>query len=408
MQRWWRDLRHLRVYFANHMFSVSPTGSFDLSPFGMKSTFFLLVALLPVSLTSAQSGHSHSHSRVIDFPDTAEYLSLTCDLHMHSVFSDGAVWPDIRVQEAQRDGLDCIAITEHLEYQPHKADIPHPDRNRAFDIATRVAGQSGLIVIPGSEITRDLPHGHANSVFISDANPMLVDDANDAYAEAYRQGGFTFMNHPNWGSQRKDGVARLEPMNIELIEKGHISGIEVVNDLTYSDEALEIALEYDLTIIGTSDIHGLVDWQYKVPEGGHRPITVVLAKEKTIEGIREALFAGRTAAYYLDKLIGKEENVLPLIEASLTLNVMGYGGDTSILNTSISNSSDTPYTLSNTSAYRFHDQADLIVVPAHRTLALKVKTGERLTDLALSFDVLNVITAPNEHPSVSLSATIGE
>jgi len=32
-----------------------------------------------------------------------------------------------------------------------------------------------------------------------------------------------------------------------------------------------------LTIIGTSDIHGLIDWQYNVPQGGHRPITLVFA-----------------------------------------------------------------------------------------------------------------------------------
>ena len=92
---------------------------------------------------------------------------------------------------------------------------------------------------------------------------MLTEDAEDAYAEAQRQGGFTFMNHPNWTSQRLDGVARMEEMNISLVEKGQIQGIEVVNDLTYSDEALEIALEHNLAIIGTSDIHGLVDWQYE-------------------------------------------------------------------------------------------------------------------------------------------------
>jgi len=373
----------------------------------MKRSFFLLIGSFFVLVSVGQNSHSHSHSRAIDFPDTEQYLSLTCDLHMHSVFSDGAVWPDIRVREAQRDGLDCIAITEHLEYQPHIDDIPHPDRNRAFEIAMRVAGESGLIVIPGTEITRSLPHGHANSVFISDANPMLTDDANEAYAEANRQGGFTFMNHPNWTSQRKDGVARLEPMNIELIERGHISGIEVVNDLTYSDEALEIALEYDLAIIGTSDIHGLVDWQYKIPEGGHRPITVILATDKSQEAIKEALFAGRTAAYYLDKLVGKPENVIPIVMASLSLEVNGYSGDSSVLNVTISNASDTPYTLANRSAYRFHDQTDLIVIPAQDSLNLKVKTGERQQSLDLSFEVLNVITAPDTHPEVTLSAEIG-
>jgi len=44
-----------------------------------------------------------------------------------------------------------------------------------------------------------------------------------------------------------------------LIRDGLLQGIEVVNDTTYSDEALQIALDYNLTILGTSDIHGIVD-----------------------------------------------------------------------------------------------------------------------------------------------------
>jgi len=80
---------------------------------------------------------------VIRFPDVPGYKTLTCDLHMHTVFSDGAVWPIIRVDEAMRDGLDVIAITEHLEYQPHKEDIPNPDRNRSHVVASNRAQQSG-------------------------------------------------------------------------------------------------------------------------------------------------------------------------------------------------------------------------------------------------------------------------
>lgn len=44
--------------------------------------------------------------RHIEFPDTAEYQTLVLDLHTHSVFSDGHVWPTVRVSEALRDGLD--------------------------------------------------------------------------------------------------------------------------------------------------------------------------------------------------------------------------------------------------------------------------------------------------------------
>ena len=374
----------------------------------MKRLSLFTALFLTAMSTMAQHGHSHEGGRVISFPDTAEYLSLTCDLHMHSVFSDGDVWPSVRVQEAQRDGIDCIAITEHLEYQPHRADIPHPDRNRAFDIATSAAGNSDLIVIRGSEITRSLPYGHANSIFLSDANPLLQDAAEDAYAQAALQGGFTFINHPNWGSQRKDGVARMEPEQLALIEKGQIHGIEVVNDLTYSDEAIELALEHNLTIIGTSDIHGLVDWQYEVAQGGHRPVTIVFARDRTEAGIKEALFAGRTVAYYLDTLIGREEMVMPLLEASLTLRTSGYGGDTSIARVTVENTSDAWFTLMNTSDYRFHDRGNLIDVPPHETVSFQVKTGQRRESIDLSFQVLNVVTAPDTHPELTLSAPVAQ
>ena len=34
---------------------------------------------------------------VINFPDTDDYQVYTVDLHTHSVFSDGHVWPTVRV-----------------------------------------------------------------------------------------------------------------------------------------------------------------------------------------------------------------------------------------------------------------------------------------------------------------------
>ena len=62
------------------------------------------------------------------FPDTSDGRKvLSVDLHTHSVFSDGHVWPTVRTWEAQRDGLAAMAVTEHVEYQPWRDDIPHPD-----------------------------------------------------------------------------------------------------------------------------------------------------------------------------------------------------------------------------------------------------------------------------------------
>src|SRR5574339_7361 len=112
----------------------------------------LLLLLITTSSLLAQPTHSHRLGRVLEFPDIPGYKTVKCDLHIHTVFSDGSVWPNIRVQEALLDGLDAISLTEHLEYQPHKADIPHPDRNRSYQIALEEAKDHNLIIIKGSEI----------------------------------------------------------------------------------------------------------------------------------------------------------------------------------------------------------------------------------------------------------------
>ena len=104
--------------------------------------------------------------RTMSFPDTEEYLTISTDLHTHSVFSDGHVWPNIRVAEAQKDNIDVLAITEHLEYQPHIMHIPHENRNAAYIEAKRSASGTDLIVINGSEITREMPPGHINAIFV--------------------------------------------------------------------------------------------------------------------------------------------------------------------------------------------------------------------------------------------------
>ena len=182
---------------------------------------FLFIFLLSVNKISAQRPF---------FKSVPGAHWVSSDLHIHTVFSDGAVWPSIRVEEARREGLDLIAMTEHLEYQPHSDDIPHPNRNRSFTIANGMiqAGEQ-LQVINGSEITREMAPGHINAVFIKDGNKLLHADSLSGIIEANKQGGFVFWNHPNWDSQRKDGIARLDPFHKFLIDKHFLHGIEVVN-----------------------------------------------------------------------------------------------------------------------------------------------------------------------------------
>ena len=373
----------------------------------MRKTYLIAVLLLLFSVPLAsRAQHYHETERAIEFPDVPGYHTLKTDLHIHTVFSDGSVWPDIRVQEALRDGLDAIALTDHLEYQPHKSDIPHPNRNRSYQIARKAAKDNGLIVINGSEITRSMPPGHSNAVFLDDANPLLQEDPMEAFRAAKRQGAFIFWNHPMWTAQVKSGIPTLTDMHSDLLRKGMLHGIEVVNTHNYSGEALQIALDHDLAIVGTSDIHGLIDWEYDVPRGGHRPVTLVFATERSKQGLKEALVEGRTAVWFNNMLIGRQEYVVPLIKASLSVEEAAYQEDSSVLDVFFENTSDVEYVLENQSDYPFHARADIVRLKPHETTRLQVKTRERTSSIDLAFEVLSAVVAPDEHPVVSLQVTV--
>lgn len=366
----------------------------------------LLSSLILLFTLTVLAHDPHKQGRKIQFPDIPGYKTLKVDLHQHTVFSDGDVWPSIRVEEAEKDNLDAISLTEHLEYQPHKSDIPHPDRNRTYNLALNAKNDTTLIIINGSEITRKMPPGHTNALFLSDANKMLIPDSIEVFREAKRQGAFTFWNHPNWLGQVKDGVAKLTDMHKFLLKEKLLDGIEVVNDVTYSDEALQIALDNNLTLMGTSDIHGLIDWQYGVPDGGHRPITLAFAKEKTEASLKEALFERRTVVWFNNTLIGREQFLVPLIQQSLTVEGTSYYGKTSVLTVKIKNSSSTEYILENTSAYLFHDNANIITLKANGITKIEVKVMQNLQSLDLKFKVLSAVTAPKTHPSIIIPVTV--
>ena len=155
-------------------------------------------------------------------------------------------------------------------------------------------------------------------------------------------------------------------MHLEMIKNGLLEGIEIVNDTTYSNEAFQLALDHDLTILGTSDIHELIDWQYRIPSGGHRPVTLIFAREKTSESLKKALREGKTVVWFNKKLLGKEENLLPLINASLSVSSASYIQNTTIVHVVLSNNSDAPYLLQNKSSYDFYNTCLLYTSPSPR------------------------------------------
>ena len=384
----------------------------------------LLLVIISINYSAIYGQKTEKYTRKIFFPDIDGYKTLLTDFHQHTVFSDGSVWPTIRVEEAIKDGLDAISLTEHLEYQPYSKDIPNPDRNRAYNIAKSFAENKNksldrkLIVINGQEITRSMPPGHINAIFLNDANKLLhPKDSLKGILAANKQDAFVFWNHPAWPAQRSDGIAKLDEFHKYLIEKKLLHGIEVVNELYYSEEALRLALENDLTIMGTSDIHGLVDWLFKVPDDnessngtlpGHRPVTIIFSKDKSEDGIKDALFAGKTAVFYNELLIGKEENLKPLVEKCLVINnindlELGYSedGKSTIKKVEIKNVSDAPFILKNLNSFTFETNSDIINIMPNSIHSISVKTkGKPLNEL--KFEVLNGIIAPKKYLNISL------
>jgi hypothetical protein len=279
----------------------------------------------------------------INIPDIPGYLTLKCDLHMHTVFSDGNVWPTIRADESWREGLDVIAITDHVEYMPHSYDITTPIE-RSYEIAKPRADEFGLILIKGAEITRDMPPGHFNVLFLDSISALYKDDFWDAIQAAVDQDAFIIWNHPGW---RQPGEIPIwYDAHTRLFEEGHMHGMEIVNERSYYPLAHQWCLEKNITMLGNSDIHNPIGMDIDFGAGSHRAITLVFAKKLSEESVKEALVKGRTAVYHKDMLIGKQEFLAPIFEKSVSIAsplLVSRAGETFSLQ--VTNHSDVPFIL---------------------------------------------------------------
>lgn len=239
-------------------------------------------------------------------PGIPGYKTLKCDFHLHTVFSDGEVWPTTRVVEAFRDGLDAIALTDHASYVPHKDDVK-PDGARPHEIARRVAAQLGVILVPGIEVNDG--NIHFNALFVTDANALRGVPLKEALARARQQGGFAFWNHPGW-----KGKPEWFPLVAGLYDARLFNGMELLNGPSFYPEAYPWIEERKLTILANSDAHRPMADSY---EKRGRPVTLVFAKTADAAGVREALQARRTAAWMNGEVWGFEEHLAALVGGAL-------------------------------------------------------------------------------------------
>ena len=327
---------------------------------------------------------NHDNARqTINVPDIDGLKTLKCDFHIHTVFSDGDVWPTVRVKEAWQEGLDVIALTDHTSDVPSKKNIIGGP-NAPYEIAKPEAEELGIMLIHATEISRDKEKGgHLNAIFITDAVPLLNENTAQALKEATKQGAFIIWNHPGWDID----TCKMFKANEKFIADGNINAVEVFNEAEWYPRALRWTKQYNIAAVATSDIHGLVKNQYHTERGVNRPMTLVFAKDKTQESLKEALFAHQTLAYFDNSLAGDNTLLAKFMKASLKIEKISSNDKrTSYL---ISNISDIPYqlTLESGTDVLFPSNAGVVYQVQKGTSSIKANVRNLHTD---EFKSLNI------------------
>lgn len=307
---------------------------------------YRIIVIAPLLLMSAviQAQVENIDRLEVKVPDIPGYHTLKCDFHLHTIFSDGTVWPSVRVTEAWEYGYDAIAITDHIEGKPYRKHVPI-DYNAPNEIAKNEGAIKDIIVIGGVEITRNMPPGHINGIFIEDANKIVTDRVRDRFKrfkamtgdyafvdsidrhhqdyliamEAVKaQDGFSFWNHP--GPPGKYDSLTIYPEHLDLIKKGLLHGVEVSGWGAYWPEAFQWCLDYDLALLSNSDYHYPHGISNKSSRSARRNMTLVFAEERTEASIKEALRANRSAIWVNEMVIGRQEHIEPLFYHAITLS----------------------------------------------------------------------------------------
>ena len=213
---------------------------------------------------------------------------LVADLHIHPYPGDGSL-PVWELQhEAERRGLDVIAVTAHNNRVGLALGAQLPLRS------------TKTIVIPGQEITTPTYH------LIALGTDTLIDwrlTAREAIAAIHLQGGVAIAAHPTNASWRDDDQETLRMLD----------GAEVAHPSSrynYSpgrDEFLQFFLRVRSISPGVAPI-GSSDFHMSAPLGLCR--TYLFVDERTPAGVLEAIRQGRTvAADPHGRMFGADENI---------------------------------------------------------------------------------------------------
>ena len=392
----------------------------------MKKLLTLAVALAATLSASAQLYYTDSANKdMLRFneregrqrvemvlPQVRGFNIYKADLHNHTIFSDGSVTPEFRIQEAWHDGLDVIAVTEHVEYRPYEGKMMNfltgyvpknvkpansnvirseatdagilSDLNYPVKLYQNAAKAYGITVIPGAEITREpTVIGHYNALFTKDNNTIYAKDPMQSIRNAKAQGAIVMQNHPGWRRTTLDMMEFEE----KVYGANLIDGIEIMNGGEFYPRAITRALKNKFFMSSNTDIHGSTAEDYVIGGNGHRNMTFIFAQENTLEALREAMESKSTLAYSHGTLAGEQSLLVDLFKASIATKVIqtASSGAKTVL---LTNNSSIKYTL------RFGNANPVILEPFTSIRATSGKDGK------LAVKVENMWCGEDAHPVV--------
>lgn len=336
--------------------------------------FYFLISLqlfaqsLDLISLSLEDKTSEPNKTNLYIPDILGYKTFKCDFHLHTVFSDGAVWPTVRVNEAVRDGLDVIAITDHLPGRKNKEYISG-DHNSSYDIALPSAKSKGITLIKGAELTFSAKNGHYNALFITDAN-AIADSVSifKCIDVAVSQGAFITWNHPCWRLSKNDVNPEIQG---KLISEGKINGVEVFNSNNIYPLGLYLCANENFVFMSGSDAHNPIQ---KTEGQFSRPLTLVFAENKSEAAIKKALFGGRTLVLSHNIFAGRESYLRAMFDACIKLS---FSSGKCI----ITNASDIPFKL------QINEESSEMNVKEKASVTYKIKGDKK----KLHIKVLNML-----------------
>lgn len=357
-----------------------------------KSLLLLLSGLLFFASGSAQEKvhfkwiedyHLVDARKEIKIPDIPGFKTLKCDFHMHTIFSDGIVLPSERVNEAWREGLDVIAITDHSTPMPKYVIA---DYNTSWKMAVNTANRRGIMLVKAIEYTKSEPVGHLNIFFVKDANVYSQDNLlpDEALDQAKKEGAFVVYNHPGWPDKNSD----LDEFHLRNIKKGNIQGVEVINGNEFYPLAIDYCDSMGIAPFSNTDIHSPIQANYNTSKT-HRNLTLVFASGSSEESLKEAMFAKRTLAIAGDIIAGKSELIAALFKSSI--EVKNFSSSEFDFSCDLVNHSDITYTL-------YGPEQRRIVLPANRT----VQMSEVLGESEIVYEVINTWVDSKNHLKLPL------